>query len=382
VTRALNLRLEVLGPDWLERSGAEWQDVLQDSDAHPVFMSWAWVQSWWEIFGADRQLRMIGCFDDARLVAVAPFCLDGGRLELVGQQLAGADYLDVVCRRSYVEAVVRVLPQWLMSNSGFSWHRAALEGATEHSIVAQFVRQLSGRCLVRRSLLSVCPVLAVHGDWASFLRTRFDRKRRYNIERQQRVALADNGLTVSFSSDPASAIRALDAVFALHRLRKGQQERATSFTGDEILAFHRRLVTRLAPEGKILIGSLSRGAEVVAAAYCFVGGRSISYFQSGFDPAYERLGVGTVLLVEVMRFAFANDMQEFDFLRGDEAYKYTWASESRSLYRWELFRRTPAGYAFSLLHLVVTLVRIQVRRARQAVHGMSGGRMAAPARRS
>jgi len=345
-------------------------------------MSWAWVQSWWEIFGADRQLRMIGCFDEARLVAVAPFCLDAGCLELVGQQLAGADYLDVVCRRSYAEVVVCVLAKWLMSKTSFRWHRAAFEGATEHSIVGQLVQQLAGHCLVRRSLLSVCPVLAVHGDWASFLRTRFDRKRRYNIERQQRIALADNGMTVSLSCDPESVMRALDAVFALHRLRKGQQERATAFAGKEILEFHRRVVARLAPEGKILIGTLSRGTEVVAAAYCFAGGRSISYFQSGFDPAYERLGVGTVLLVEVMRFAFANDMKEFDFLRGDEAYKYTWASESRSLYRWELFRRTPAGYAFSLLHLVVTLVRALVRRARQAVRGLAGGRIAAPARRS
>jgi CelD/BcsL family acetyltransferase involved in cellulose biosynthesis len=48
------------------------------------------------------------------------------------------------------------------------------------------------------------------------------------------------------------------------------------------------------------------------------------YYLSGFDPAYERLGPGSLLIEHAMTFARHAGQRWFDFLRGSEPYKYGW----------------------------------------------------------
>ena len=61
-----------------------------------------------------------------------------------------------------------------------------------------------------------------------------------------------------------------------------------------------------------------------------VHGDKFNYYQSGYDPAWAGKSVGLVLLARTVQDAFAEGLQEFDFLRGDEAYKYRWLPEVRT----------------------------------------------------
>lgn len=54
----------------------QWHECLKRSDAHPLFMSWPWLFSWWETWSDELKLDLVlvGVFDGAdRLVGIGPF---------------------------------------------------------------------------------------------------------------------------------------------------------------------------------------------------------------------------------------------------------------------------------------------------------------------
>ena len=48
----------------------------------------------------------------------------------------------------------------------------------------------------------------------------------------------------------------------------------------------------------------------------------VGLYNSGFHPDRAQLAPGLVLLVHLVRDAIQRSMQRFDFLRGEERYKY------------------------------------------------------------
>ena len=55
----------------------EWRACLDESDAHPLFMSWPWLYSWWQTWSQTlgMELMLLGVFNEkGRLVGIGPFC--------------------------------------------------------------------------------------------------------------------------------------------------------------------------------------------------------------------------------------------------------------------------------------------------------------------
>jgi hypothetical protein len=83
----------------------------------------------------------------------------------------------------------------------------------------------------------------------------------------------------------------------------------------------------------------------VAAWYGFRFGDVEYFYQSGRDPAWDRLRVGAGLLEHSIREAFADGMREYRLLRGDEPYKLRYATETRRVVTTAL-ARTPLAHGF------------------------------------
>jgi hypothetical protein len=71
--------------------------------------------------------------------------------------------------------------------------------------------------------------------------------------------------------------------------------------------------------------------------YGFSVGRNFFFYQSGFDPAYSRFSVGTLLLGSAIQASIQTGHSKFDFLRGAEPYKRLWTDNSSQLCTVRLF---------------------------------------------
>ncbi len=90
--------------------------------------------------------------------------------------------------------------------------------------------------------------------------------------------------------------------------------------------------------------TVSLDGQIRAALYCFHLGDRTVYYLSGFDPAPDlaKFSLGTVLTARAIRHAIEEDSaREFDFLRGNEGYKYKWGARDRFNARLSLPRSGP-----------------------------------------
>jgi len=80
------------------------------------------------------------------------------------------------------------------------------------------------------------------------------------------------------------------------------------------------------------------GERIVAIFYGFGFGDTFYYYLSGYDPALEKLSIGTLIVAHAIEEAQREGAATFDFLRGAEEYKYTWGAKDRMNKRRQLFR--------------------------------------------
>lgn len=151
-----------------------------------------------------------------------------------------------------------------------------------------------------------------------------DKKQRHETRRKGRrftEAIGEPRL-VRDSSEGAVARFA-----AMHRKSSGDKG---EFMTDQTEAFF----ARLAAEAGAVIDWLYAGGETpVAAGFGFEDQTAYYLYNSAYDPDAAAASPGIVLVSEMIRQAIESKKDRFDFLKGDEVYKYRLGAEARPLWR-------------------------------------------------
>ena len=86
--------------------------------------------------------------------------------------------------------------------------------------------------------------------------------------------------------------------------------------------FFKQMVDKLARANVVKLFFMEISGVRVASALCFDFGNVRYLYNSGYNPDYASLSVGLLLKAMCLRQAIEEEMTYFDFLRGDEPYKY------------------------------------------------------------
>ena len=107
-----------------------------------------------------------------------------------------------------------------------------------------------------------------------------------------------------------------------------------------------------AGQGWLRLGVLRLDGQAIAAQLWLVHGGKAAIFKLAYVEGFERFSAGSVLTAALMQHVLDVDqVQEVDYLTGDDAYKRDWMSHRRE--RWGLVafdRRTPSGLMAWLKH--------------------------------
>jgi CelD/BcsL family acetyltransferase involved in cellulose biosynthesis len=274
-----------------------------------VFATPEWLGLWWKHFGAGRELLLT--VEDG---AVLPFYVWRERpLRVVrvlghgpGDELGpfGPGAREAVRRWVETERFDVLVCQQLPGRG--SWG-AALPGG---KVVAE----------------TGSPVLDFDGKTWDELLTAKSRNLREQVRRRERSLQRAHELTYRLISGVDGHHEALDELFRLHRLRWGA---GTTFGQTE--AFQRAFAAVAADRGWLRLWLLQLNGSTVAAWLGFRFAGSECYYQAGRDPAFESSSIGFVLLSHTIREAVAGGAHEYRFLRGDEPFKYRFASGDEGL---------------------------------------------------
>lgn len=308
-----------------EELAAEWNDLLHDSAADTIFLTYQWQSIWWRRLGGDTPTLIAMRDDSGELVGLAPLYRgidkQGNKVLSTIGCVDVSDYLDLIARHGQEEAVMNALLDLLDAPSGFDWDLLSLCNVRQDSPTLSLLGPMATErgYQVSSRVQDVCPVVELDGDWDSYL-AKLDGKERRELRRKLRKATPYAGVEwylVGQEHELEAEVEKFLDLMALSHPDKAEF----------LHAGHRAFVhdiARMAFEaGWLELAFLTINGEPAASMFNFNYGNRTMLYNSGLDAArFLRSSPGIVLTARLIEHSIAAGRTAFDFLRGDEAYKY------------------------------------------------------------
>ena len=344
---------KIEGANALADTGDEWRELFAASDAAP-FLSWEWISVWNKWFGANRSPLIVKIYRDARLVGILPLCREekkifGMRLDklgFLGAESGGADYLDIIARPQDKAETAAAALRYLASESDFD--ALALENLAKNSALITASEKLYRPAKMRRIAQSaaVCPRVSLANGWESVLK---ESRRASNFKRRFKQLRKFADFEFRSVTAPEEIEAAFERFFRLHE-RRWEKDGGSELSGHpRLAAFQRDLIKNLAAADLLRFDEIWAKNECRASVYGFDNGETFYYFNAGYDLDWANLSVGLVLIGLSVKAAIERGNKIYDFLRGDEIYKFDWADEQIELLNITLSRRTVPAFASELI---------------------------------
>jgi CelD/BcsL family acetyltransferase involved in cellulose biosynthesis len=309
-------------PSIFQELEPEWLALLKASITNTPFQLPTFQAIWWRYFGEGQLCLLSVRTETGELVGIAPlFVSESGNLGWVGGEEI-ADYLDVIVGHSHEQAVRAAVWAWLVGAQSPSWHTAQLSNIPAWSETAahwQALAQAQG-WQSEVTQIDVCPVIDLPNDLESYYQM-LDSKQRREIQRKQRRAEAEEGLQfhiVAAQDDIATA----SAEF-LQLMRASHPDKAAFLLRPNMLGAFLELLKGFHQAGILQLAFLRLNGEAVAAYFNYQYANKIWVYNSGIDPnKASAFSPGWVLLAYLIAHAIEQGNSHFDFLQGDEDYKY------------------------------------------------------------
>ncbi|MGE0449272.1 MAG: GNAT family N-acetyltransferase [Vicinamibacterales bacterium] len=322
---------------------SDWTDLLAAGGAASPFLTWEWLFAWWLHYGErrpGRELAIVTLRDRQRLAGVLPaYVKTSARivrtLRLLGSPHESSDDMDVPQRDPASDEVLPLLVAH--ARESLSFDRICIGDVAADAAVVDRMRALARRqgWSLAVQCTHVCPYLPVAGSWDDYLASR-SRGFRQALRRRTRRFMERSGARFDWVELASELPSALDDVFALHARRFAGRRARTRFVATRRGAFHREVSRIMFDAGALRLFRLRVDGRTVATLYCFEHGSRLHYYQGGIDPDWDRESVGTVLMGQVVKYAFDRKLSTFEFLRGVERYKFKWTDRARQLVRVDL----------------------------------------------
>ncbi len=310
----------------------EWDALARQGITDTPFQHLAYQKAWWtHLRPPGASLHTIIARDESeRLVGIVCLYIVGGLVYFNGC-VEETDYLDAIVLPEYEEALWTAVFEHLLHDDLPEWHTIDLcnvpQSSPSREIVPRVARQHG--LTFSESIHEVCPVVQLPASFEDYLES-LDSKQRREIRRKLRRAQGAEAelKIVGQDDDVETAVNDF-----LDLLAKSTFEKRDWLNDGRRAVFHDTACAAQA-DGSLLLMFMEIGGNKASALFNFDYNGHVLVYNSGLDSAaYGPLSLGEVLTAKAIEWSIENGRATFDFLRGDEAYKYRFGAQDTMVYK-------------------------------------------------
>lgn len=320
------------GPAAFTQLAAEWDELAGRGMTNTPFQTLAYQQAWWTHLHPEQGAlyTITSRTDDGQLRGIACLYHHDGALHFNGC-VEETDYLDLIATAEDAPEVWAEILDCLEASDLPAWHAIDLCNIPEASATRRALPALaeSRGYQVTESVMEVCPVIQLPDTFEAYLDS-LDSKQRREISRKLRRAEGADVVTSVVGPDE-DLHAAVDEFLEL--LQSSTFDKRDWLNEGRRAVFHE--VAAAAQEaGTLQLMFSAVDGERAAGLFNFDHDSRIWVYNSGLDPAqYGALSLGVVLTASAIDHAIELGRESFDFMRGDEEYKYRFGAQDTQVYR-------------------------------------------------
>lgn len=322
--------------DGFEELSGSWNDLLRRSYNDRIFSTYEWQRTWWDIYQPGELMLIAAHDDEEQLIGIAPWFIETKDDERILRGIGCVDvtdYVDLIVDQAHLEIVCRMFARSL-TDAQEQYTRVMLCNIPENSpTLAVFASALKSEGFeVQTAMQEVCPVIRLPQDFETYIES-LEKKQRHELRRKLRRAEgSDSDMTwyqVNISHDLNHEINAFISLMAA-----SQPAKAEFLSDPQNDKFIRAIAQVTFDRGWLQLSFLLVDGEACAAYMNFDYRDEIQVYNSGLLPdKYGHLSPGIILLAHNIKTAIDTGHHTFDFLRGNEAYKYRMGAVDRGVFQ-------------------------------------------------
>ncbi len=323
--------------------GPQWNTLLAESITNVPFLRHEYLRAWWASLGGgeweDAELAIITAERDGELLGIAPLfqtTYENKQTLLFLGSIEISDFLDFIVREADMVEFLHGLLDFLASHATLTWSALDLQNLIESSPclpVLQAEATARGWDFTQETL-QPAPYVALPGDFDEYL-AGIKKKQRHEIRRKIRRAEADEREVSWFIVDDETKLdKNIEACCQL----MSQDPEKQAFLTQTMKSQMKAAIHAAFEAGWLQLAFLEVDGVKAAGYLNFDYGNRIWVYNSGLDMSFSDLSPGWVLLGYLLQWANEHGRSEFDFMRGDEPYKYRFGGVDRFVVRARLAR--------------------------------------------
>ena len=324
-----------------EDKKSEWNAFVTSGVSHVPFLRYEYLTNWWRTRGGGEwkeasELCIITASENGRLIGIAPCFVaehENEKSLLFLGSIEISDYLDFLVRpqnlSKFSEGLLAFARSTLVPKFGLK--TVDFYNLVDQSPTIRALQNASSTLglACETTPLMKSPYIPLSGDWEGYLNS-IDKKQRHEIRRKTRRMLElQPPADWYIASDPATIDSDIQDFLRLMAFDSEKESFLTPTMRDQMTSAMREAFD----SGYLQLAFLTVG-KVKAAAYLnFDFLNRIWVYNSGIDPRFSEHSPGWVLLGYLLKWANENNRFEFDFMRGNEDYKYRFGAIDRTVVR-------------------------------------------------
>lgn len=339
-----------LHKDFSELSETTWNALVEQSIVDTPFSRHEYLSEWWKTLGGGEwnvgadghppELILISARENDQLIGIAPLFIadyDGQHALMLVGSIEISDYLDLIVRAEDNARFLAGLLDFLASSIAATWSALDWYNLPDSSPTLAALKTESERrgWTHHEEIYRPTPRIALNGSFDEYL-SRIDKKQRHEIKRKmRRAAESEKNVRFHVIDSTADIESEINDFFNLMVQDPNKEE----FLHPEMREQMTVTIHNAFKQGYLWLAFLEVDGSKAAASLNFDYRNKLWGYNSGVGREHMELSPGWVLLAHVIQWCCENNRYEFDFMRGDEEYKYRFGGVNKYVMRAKIVKK-------------------------------------------